>query len=244
MVKILIIGRGAVGNALYLSDSIHYTSEADIFDIMGHDEFLQAPGVVDSYDGVVNCAALHDKEASWDDIIEANVGLPNVIQEACSHKGVSNIHFSTAGVYKQQVSKRGEYLAEYAAKVYPHNMLVASKLLMETTLLKDMVDSYSMVLRMSFFEDRKQWELRIEHWTQAQNTWVSIVRVSTLRDAILAIVRKKIKGGIVNIASEDVYLPAYASQFCDDLDVRTNYPRNMTSAVLLDTSKAKRWGIL
>ena len=191
-------------------------------------------------DALVNCAGLAGqgkcKDAQYTEVIRANVRLPLRLANTASIRKIPLIQLSTSGVYRKQTSVSENDVCAEDSPVFPRNEYTASKILMETLIQQRFPLSY--VFRIPFFADRESLISRVANWSEVQNTYCSLVDVGALDYAIKNCMSAE--PGIYNIASRVVYFP----DFVDDLVGgpimrRSEVLTDMTSSVVLDTSKAR-----
>ena len=189
---------------------------------------------------IVNCAGLAGqgkcKDAQYTEVIRANVRLPLRLASTASFRKIPLIQLSTSGVYRKQTSVSENDVCAEDSPVFPRNEYTASKILMETLIRQRFPLSY--VFRIPFFADRESLISRVANWSEVQQTYCSLVDVETLDYAIKNCMSAE--PGIYNIASRVVYFP----DFVDDLVGgpimrRSEVLTDMTSSVVLDTSKAR-----
>ena len=157
-------------------------------------------------DGIVNAAALSGKmacdTAGFDATVQANVELPKVLYELAKSVCVPYIVFSSASVYQ------GVDVVCETAPVYPSNLYVASKILMERVLPDD-----CFIFRIPLVDldndHRNDLSEKIKGWNTCEARETSLVHAETIYKAVNNALTKQIRPGIYNIASEIVRLPDY-----------------------------------
>ena len=229
--KILVVGLGTVGSRLVSYDG---------FEGIHHNEFNDD---LSGYTAVVNCAALagSGKCSSdyYDKVMEANVRFPLRMYKACARYGIPFIHFSTSGVYGDQVAVEPSYVGlKEIDFVYPHNLYCGSKLLSESVLLSSYEEKCPLfIFRLPWLVIPSQYVSRANVWDLVQGTYTSVLEVKMLADACVGVVGS-MKSGVYNVASDVVWFPSFFREMTGvSKRVRYDAEKNMTSACPIDNSK-------
>ena len=236
MKNILIVGRGVCGRSLK-----EYMPNADI---ISHNAVFSSD--FSQYSVVVNCAGIAGtgvcEQAGHEAVSQANVDFPIKLAEMCDASRIKFIQLSTVGVYAPQVcpTLNGFQLLTEEASVKSHNSYIASKIAME----KALAEYPSYVLRLPWLYSLERFKERFSTWSHVQDTYVSIVEVETLANAICFIEKTYVPIGIYNIATCVVYFPFLAKLLGYNLPIRTDYPESMSSAVPVSTAKAEKFSII
>ena len=238
--KILCIGRGYIGRALAAFDG---------FEVLSHQEVLSHPERLAAYKGVVNCAGIvgHRKcqDAGYTAVIDANVRLPQHLHQLCQHKNIAFLQLSTVGISKKQVALRSTERVSEEMSVYPHNLYCASKLLSEVTLK----ETACVLFRLPWVVVPGVFESRFKNWDAVQDTHTSLLEISDLAAAILAVVKRfhsycPVAPGVYHLKSRDVYFPEFVAAVLGmELPARQTYPADMTAAVPMETCRAAAAGV-
>ena len=235
MTKILAVGRGYIGKALN-----HYKE----FELISHSKFLEDPGVVLGYEGVVNTAGIighrNCDAAGYEAVMKANVAFPLRVQAACLKANVRCIQLTTVGISELQVAPTADIRFRVNMPVYPHNLYCASKILLEASLRNKLC----ILLRLPWVVVEGVFRDRIKNWTSVQDTWASVLEVPDLYKSILKLTQPidddmdrlyPKNSGLYQLKSYDVYFPDFIKSHLDmELPIRTDYPRDMTAAVPLE----------
>ena len=193
-------------------------------------------------DGIVNAAALSGKmacdTAGFDATIQANVELPEVLYELARSAKVPYIVFSSASVYQ------GAGVVSEASPVYPSNLYVASKILMERVLPDD-----CFIFRIPLVDlnngHRNDLSEKIKSWKTCEARETSVVHAETIYKAVHNALTKEIRPGIYNIASEIVTLPDYIQEKYNwEGEVSPRGSLGLSNIPVLDTLKARYVGLI
>lgn len=248
--KVLVIGRGTVGSALAEFQGVTAISHKSL-----------GPDSLDDFDILVNCAGIGGygrcKAAGHSEVMTANVQLALDLQNYCLSRGVPFVQLSTMGVYAKQVKPllvysmdgKPDFITE-DCRVYPHNLYCSSKIIAEQLLAEKIVDGRgTYILRMGWLVGTDSFRQRARQFGSVQNTYCGITYPETLIKVLHNIVRKSedsfFKVGIYNLQSKTVWFPLYVKEILGyGLPCRDDYPKDMTSAVPLDTTKIVEVGFL
>ena len=236
MKKIGIVGAGLVGSCFLGLDE---------FEVVHRDEWKDS---VWNWRGIVNAAGIIGigpcQEASYDDLIKANVTLPVDIEGYAANLGIPFLTFSTTAVYRRPIDLQ-ERLRE-DAPLYPYNSYGASKILMEASLPKDACFIFRLPRVDTETDSEKDFGPKLKNWKVVERVYQSFV----FRDTIIESVRNAMNNrtrfyGIYNIGSTDVYLPDYIKEkYGWTGEVVPAHSLNLSPAVMIDSSKAKDLGLL
>ena len=236
MKKILIVGRGVVGrNLIAKMLNTDIISHNNVFDL----DFSR-------YSIIVNCAGIAGagacEQAGQEAVSQANVDFPIELAQKCEDSHTKFIQLSTVGVYEPQVcpTLNGFQLLTEEASVKSHNSYIASKIAME----KALAEYNCYILRLPWLYSLERFKERFSTWSHVQDTYVSIVEVETLANAIHFIKSVYVPTGVYNIATCVVYFPFLANLLGYELPIRTDYPESMSSAVPVSTAKAEKFSII
>ena len=235
---LLIIGKGFIGSEI--------AEQTTGCQFVHHTEQWRTMIASDSISLVVNAAAITGqgkcKDAGWDAVKKANVDLPLEITKACEEHGKKCLHFSTGAVYaKPHSTPKPE-----DAKLYAPNDYIRSKIEMEDALEGYNVTIFRIPIVIGSGVYSGDFLCRIRQWEYVQNTYVHLLYAHTLYKSVMYVVENNVNG-IFNVAdSEFQHLPSFVEDHYRRLPIwnEEDIPDSFTLIHLLDTTKARRAGIL
>ena len=236
MKKIGVVGAGLVGSCF---------EGLDDFEVVHRDEWKDRAW---SWRGIVNAAGIIGigpcQEASYDELIKANVTLPVDMMGYAANLGIPFLTFSTTAVYRRPPDLKEKCRED--APLYPYNAYAASKILMEASLPRDKCFIFRLPRVDTETDSPKDFGPKLKNWKVVEAVYQSFV----YRDEIIESVRNAMNNktrfyGVYNIASADVYLPDYIKEkYGWEGEVVPAHSLNLSPAVMVDNSKARDLGIL
>ena len=236
MKKIGVVGAGLIGSA--------FQTEED-FEVVHHYEWKDA---ISEWRGIVNCAAIAGAglcdEASYDEVIQANVEMPVEMQAIAEGLGIPFITLSTASVYSIPQSMKDRLKED--APTFPHNLYCASKILMETSLPKDKCFIFR-IPQVNFDSCHpNDFRQKVKGWQIAEDIHQSLLFSHTLIEAVRHVISTHPRFyGIYNVATKDVHLPTYIKeQYRWEGEVVPAYSLGLSPALWINPTKAQDFGII
>jgi len=250
---ILIIGRGFVGSEIaskIRSDVKLYVKDAESENthckVISHSDDYKAVIQQERPNLVVNAAAIAGQkkcvDAGWQAVKTANIDFARHVAETALKYGSKCLLLSTGGVYAKPHStpKRED------DECYASNFYIESKIKMEDA-VRDMdvtVFRIPVILGAGYYPT--DFINRIRSWQWTQDAYAHLLYMGTLHKAVRHIADHKVCG-IFNIADHEfVHLPRFVEDHYRKLPVwkEDEVPESFTQTHLLDTTKARRAGLL
>ena len=193
--------------------------------------------------GVVNAAALSGKAvcdaAGFDATIEANVALPLELYKSAERSNVPFITFSTGSVYAPSVG-----IANEMSLLYPANLYVASKILMEQALPSDCFIFRIPQVDLGNGHPNDLGE-KVKGWEKCEDRTTSLVHADSIYKAVHHALTRNIEPGIYNIASERVNLVDYIrAKYNWEGEVVPAGSLGLSNIPVLNLTKAQNVGLI
>ena len=236
MKKIGVVGAGLVGSV--------FQTQAD-FEVVHHYEWKDA---ISDWRGIVNCAAIAGSglcdEVSYDEVIQANVEMPMEMQAIAYDLGVPFLTLSAASVYR--CPKNTKDRLQEDAPTFPHNLYCASKILMETSLLKDGCFIFRIPQVDLGTDHPNDFGQKVKGWHVAEDVHQSLLYPETLIESVRNAMNARTRfHGIYNVATEDVHMPTYIREkYGWAGKVVPAYSLGLSPALRINSAKAQGLGII
>ena len=237
---ILIIGRGLIGSEIAATMTERK--------LVAHADEWQWRGLIASnaIKLVVNAAGIAGvkrcAEAGWKAVKRANVDLALEVATTCMNHGTKCLLLSSCGVYAKPHSTPKREDAQRSAP----NDYIRSKIEMEDALEGLDVTIFRIPAFIGSGIHPFELRNRIRKWEYVQDAYMHLLYTQTLSRAVLRVADEKVNG-IFNVADPEFqHVPSFVEDHYRKLPVwkEDEIPESFTLTHLLDTTKARRAGLL